>query len=131
MRAVTVRCLASFLAVRPFPAANLSAVDSVLVSVTAACNLAIPEFLFGVRADSLQFRDAVNRVHGETESVRLVIDCQLHRCVDVALLLVTPYVKVPMVRAAVGETVNQPGITMEVEDDRLVDGKERIEIRVR
>jgi hypothetical protein len=99
--------------------------------MTAACNLAIPEYLFGVRADSLQFRDAVNRVDGETESVRLVVDCQFHRCINVPLLLVTPYVQVPMVRAAVGETVNQPGITMKVEDDWLVDGKERIEVRVR
>jgi len=41
--------------------------------MAAACNLAIPECLFGVRADSLQFRDAVNRVDGETESVRLVL----------------------------------------------------------
>src|SRR5215470_3720977 len=126
-----VRCLTSLLVVRPLPTTDLRAVDSVLVSMMAACNLAIPESLFGVGADSLQFRDAVNRVDGETESVRLVVDCQLHRCVDVPLLLITPYVQVPMVCAAVGETVNQPGITMEIEDDRLVDGKERIEVRVR
>ena len=84
-----------------------------------------------MRPDSLQFRDAVNRIDGETEPVRLVVDRQLHRRIDVALLLVTPYVQIPMVGAAVGETVNQPGIAMEIEDDRLVGRKERIEVRVR
>jgi hypothetical protein len=39
--------------------------------------------------------------------------------------------QVPVVCAAVGETVNQPGIAMEVKDDRLVDRKERIEVRIR
>jgi hypothetical protein len=40
--------------------------------MTSACDLAIAEFFFGVRADPLQFWDAVNRVDRETETVRLV-----------------------------------------------------------
>ena len=84
-----------------------------------------------MRADPLQFWDAVNRVDRETEPVRLVVDCQLHRRVDVAFLLVTAHMQVAVVCAAIGETVNQPGIAMEVKDDRLVGRKERIEIRIR
>src|ERR1700746_1825552 len=93
--------LYSFLPVRPLPAADLRAVDSVLVGIATAGNLAIAEFLFGMRANSLQFRDAVDSIDGETEPVCLVADRQLHRCVNVPLLLVTAYVQVPMVRAAV------------------------------
>ena len=36
-----------------------------------------------------------------------------------------------MVRAAVGETVNQPGIAMQIGDDRFVGRKQRIEIFIR
>src|SRR5271167_134167 len=93
----------SFLPARPLPTANFRTVDPVLVSMTPACDLAIAEFFFGVRADPLEFRDAVNRVDRETEPVRLVVDCQLHWRVDVPFLFVTPHVHVLMVRAAIGE----------------------------
>ena len=83
-----------------------------------------------MRSDSLQFRDAIDCINGETESVRLVVDRQFHWSIDVAFLFVAADVDVAMVRPAVSEAVNQPGIAMEVEDDWLVDGKERIEVRV-
>src|SRR5579864_85865 len=91
---------------RPFPTANLRTIDSVLVSVTSASDLHIAEFFFGMRADPLQFRYAINRVDCETEPVRLVVDGQLHRRVDVAFLLVTSHMQVAVVGAAVGEAVN-------------------------
>src|ERR1700757_335061 len=84
-----------------------------------------------MRADPLQSRDAVNRVNRETEPVRLVVDCQLHRRVDVALLFVAAHMQVAMVCAAVGETMNQPRITVKVKDDRLINSKERIKVRIR
>ena len=115
----------------PLPTADLRTVDSVLVSMAPACNLAIAEFFFGMRANPLQLRDAVNRVDCETEPVGLVVNCQFHWRVDVALLFVTAHMQVSVVRAAVGEAVNQPGIAVEVKDDRLVRRKQRIEVRIR
>ena len=76
----------------------------------------------------LQLGDAVDRVNGQAEAVGLVIDGQFHRRVDVAFLLVSAHVK-RLVLAGVGQAVDQPGITMEVEDDRLVGREQRIEIR--
>ena len=87
--------------VRPLPTANLRTVDPVLVCVTPACDLEIVEFLFGVRADPLQFWDTVNRVHGKGEAIDLIVHGQLHRCVDVALLLVPAYMQI-LVLASVG-----------------------------
>jgi len=72
----------------------------------SACNLEITEFFFSVRADALQFRNAVNRIDRKTEPVCLVVDRQLHRRVDVAFLLVTAHMQVRVVCAAVGEAVN-------------------------
>ena len=96
----------SLLVVRPLPTANLRAVDSVLVSMVPACNLAVAKLLFSMRPNPLQFRNAVNGIDGETEPVRLVVNCQFHRRIDVALLLVAAHVQVPVVCPAVGETVN-------------------------
>ena len=67
-----------------------------LVSMATTCNLAVSKFLFRVGTDSLQLRDAVNRVDGETETVCLVINCQLHGRIDVPLLFVTAHVQVSL-----------------------------------
>ena len=123
--------MASLLLVRPLPTCDFRAVDPVLVSMATACDLAVAEFLFGMGTDPLKSRDPVNCVDCETEPVRLIVNCQFHRRVDVALLLVAAHMQVPVVCAAIGETVNQPGIAMEVKDDWLVYRKQRIEIRIR
>src|SRR5271165_6272216 len=115
--------VASFRLVRPLPPTDLRAVDPVLVSMAAACDLAVAEFLFGMRADALERRDSVNRVNGKTEPVGLVVNGQFHRRVDVAFFFVSPHMQVTVVGAAIGEAVNQPGIAVEVEDYRLVGRK--------
>src|SRR5208337_484708 len=121
----------SLLVVRPLPTANPRTVDSVLVSMASACNLAVAKLLFSMRPNPLQFRNAVNGIDGETEPVRLVVNCQFHRRIDIALLFVAADMQIPVVCAPIGETVNQPGIAMEVEDDQLVGRKQRIEISIR
>jgi hypothetical protein len=39
--------------------------------------------------------------------------------------------QVAVVCAPIGEAVNQPGIAMEVKNDGLVSGEERIKVRIR
>ena len=120
---MTVRYGSSLLVVRPLPTADLRTIDAELVRMTTACNLAITEFFFGVCADPLKFRDRQYASIARLEPVRLVLNCQFHRAFDVALLLVAAHVQVAMVCTAIGKTVNQPWITMEVKDDRLIDSK--------
>ena len=123
--------LSSSLLIRPLPTADLGAVDSVLVSMVLARKLAITEFLFSMRSNPLQFSHAVNGVDGEAEAVRLIVNCQLHGSVNVSLLFVTANMQVPVILAAVSETVNQPGVAMEVKNDRLVGREERIKVSIR
>ena len=99
-----------------------------LVGVGPASDLLVAEFLPGVAPDPLQPGDAVDGVDGQAEAIGLVVDGQLHRRVDVALFLVPAHVHVPVVLSAVGQAVDQPGVAVEVEDDRLIDGEERVEI---
>ena len=101
-----------------------------LVGVGPASDLLVAEFLPGVAPDPLQPGDAVDGVDGQAEAIGLVVDGQLHRRVDVAFLLVSAHVQ-RLVLAGVGQAVNQPGISVEVEDDRLVGSEQRIEIRIR
>ena len=77
-------------------------------------------FLLDVRAGHLQCRNAVDHVDGQAEAVDLVLDRQFQRRVDAAFFLVAAHVEVLVVGAAVGQAVDQPGVAVEVEDDRLV-----------
>jgi hypothetical protein len=47
-----------------------------------------------------------------------------------AFLLVAAHMEIVVIGAAIGEPVDQPGIAVVGEDDRLVRGEERVEIRV-
>ena len=81
----------------------------------------ILEPVLHVRAGIAQTRHAVDHVDGELEAVDLVDDREFERRVDVALLLVAVNVDVLVIRAAVGELVDERRVRVEVEDDRLVD----------
>jgi len=116
--------------VRPPPTGDIGLVDAVLVRVIPARDLLILELFFGVGSDLLQFRHSLDDVHRETKAVGLILDCKLERCVDIALLFVSAHVHIAVICSAICQTVDEPWISVEVEDDGLIDGKERIKIRI-
>ena len=118
------------LLIGPPPVTRFGLVDAVFVGVVAAVDLHVAQFFLHVGAGHLQARHAVDDVDGETETVDLVFDGQFQRRVDIALFLVAAYVQIPVVGAAVGEAVDQPGIAVEVKNDRLVEGKQAVEVAV-
>ncbi len=65
----------------------------------------------------------VDDVNREVETIDLVLDGELQRRIDIAVLLVAADMEVLMIGPAVGEFVNQPGVTVEIENDRLVHGE--------
>ena len=105
--------------VRPSPPGNLGAIDTMLVGIGSASDLLVPEFLLRVSADLLEFGNAIDRIDRQTEAIDFVIHGQLHWRVNVPLLLVTADMQSPVL-AAVRQSVDQPGITVEVEHDWLV-----------
>src|SRR5271169_6089965 len=115
--------------VRPPPSRDFWAVNAVLVCIVSARDLLVAEPLLGVAPNLLQRRGPVNHVHCQAKSVGLVIDRQLHRSIDIPFLLVTPHVQ-RLVLAAICQAVNQPGISVEIEDDWLVNREQRIEVPV-
>ena len=72
----------------------------------------------------------VDDVDRQIETVDLVPHGQLERRIDIAMFLVAAHVEVLVVGAAVGELVNQPGVAVEVENDRLVGGEQAVKVPV-
>lgn len=65
-------------------------------------------------------RQTIDSIHRETVSVSLVTDSEFERSVDVTLLLVASNVDVQGTWALVSESVDEPGVRVEVEDDGSV-----------
>src|SRR5262249_62276334 len=78
-----------------------------------------------------KFWHTVDRGGGEVKPVELIEHAHVEWRRGGALFLVAAHVKVPVALAAIGQPVNKPGIAMEREDDRLVDGEQRVKILIR
>ena len=81
-------------------------------------------------ADALQAGHAVNHVAREVKSIQVVKDRHIERSRRRSFLFVSADMEVVVIRAPIGQAVNQPRITVVREDDRLVDCKDRIELTV-
>ena len=73
---------------------------------------------------------AVDHVRHQMEPVEVVHDRHVERRADRPFFLVAAHVQVLVVGAAVGQPVDQPGVAVVGEDDRLVLGEERVEVVV-
>ncbi len=98
--------------------------------ILATSDLHVPELLLGMCTYCLKFRYPIDDVDRQRVSIDFILDRQFHRRVDVAAFLISANVKVPVIGPVIGEPVNQPGIAVEVEDDRFVDSKQAIKIAI-
>src|SRR5579871_5490501 len=128
--AIRGRGIAAYLLVGPAPSRDLRGVDAMFVCVPAAGDLTVAELLLGMCADALQSGDAVDGVDGKAEAVGFVVDRQLHRRIDVTFFLVAAHMQVLVVSAPVGQSMDQPRISMEIEDDRLVRREQGVEVLI-
>ena len=100
-----------------------------LVGVGPASDLGVAKFLLGMATDVLQPRDAIDGVDGQAKAIGLVVYGELHWCIDVALLLVSAHVY-RLVLTSVSKAMDQPWITVKIENDRFIAGEKRVEVRV-
>ena len=101
-----------------------------LVGVIATINLHVTKLFFDVSADPLKLRSTIDDITREREAICFVIDSQLKRRVDVPFFLIAANVNVVMIGPAICQTVNQPRISMEIKNHRLVGREEGIKIAV-
>ena len=67
----------------------------------------------------------------EVETIEIVQHRHVERRGRRAFLLVAAHVKVVVIGAAIGQAMDQPGIAVKGEDDRLVLREQRVEVRDR
>src|SRR5215469_2116931 len=120
----------SSLSIRPLPPGNLGTVDAMLVGVRPALDLPISEPFLGVPPDLLEARNPINGINRNREAIDFVVHRQLHGSVDVAFLFVAAHVQI-LIIPRISEAMNQPGISVEVENDRFVRSEQRIKVAVR
>ena len=82
------------------------------------------KFLLQVGGGWANFWGAINYVHRKVETVQVVQDYHVERCRRGSFLFVSSNVQIAVVRPAVGQAVNEPGVPVIGEDDGLVRGKE-------
>ena len=109
---------------------RISGMSSPYVSMYCLCSISLSCLLRFRRRAGRRSGQAVDGVHDEVEAVQIVQHRHVEGGGDRALFLVAADVDVVVVRAAVGQPVNQPRVAMEGEDDRLVRGEEFVEVRV-
>lgn len=68
----------------------------------------------------MQAWDTINSIHSQTVPISFVPDGKFQWCVDVSLLLVAADVEIELAGSLVGESVNEPWVGMEVEDDGFI-----------
>ena len=83
------------------------------------------------RSFRAQARHAVDDVHDQVEPIEVVQHHHVERGGRGPLLFVPTHVDVVVIRAAVGETVDEPRITVIRKDHRAVGGEHGIELGVR
>ena len=86
---------------------------------------------FRCAAGGLHSRYAIDHVDRQVEAIHFVANRQFQRSIDIPPLHVSAHVNVGVVGPAISELVNEPGIAVEVEDDRLVLGEQRVEVAIR
>jgi hypothetical protein len=75
-----------------------------------------------------QLRQAGDCVHHQVKAIQIVKHGHVEGSGDRAFLFVAANMQVLMVGTAVGKSMDQPWVSMERKDDRLVRGEDRIEI---
>ena len=114
----------------PFPITNFRQVLTVFSNVLRVLDKFVLKLLLEIDALVAGLWQAIDGVHDEVEAVQIIEHRHIERRGDRTFFFVAADVQVLMVGATVGESVDQPGISVEREDDRFVFGEELVEIRV-
>src|SRR5882757_2991066 len=115
----------------PRPAADFRHVVTVAGNILAVLDQPVADRLLGIGGPRAQPRQPVDRGAHQVETVELVQHAHVERRRGRALLLVAAHVDIAVPVPTVGQAMDEPGIAVKGEDDRLVGGEQRIEIPVR
>ena len=108
----------------PPPVSNFRHVFTVLADVMLMFGELVLKLLLQVSPLGTQLRQAVDYVHHQVEAIQIVKHGHVEGGGDRAFLFVAADVQVLVVGAAVGQPVDQPWVSMERKNGRLILGEE-------
>ena len=114
----------------PSPIPNLRPINSFGIGVFDTVDDPAFQPFLEVCAGALQTWDAVDDIDRQVEAVDLIADRQFQWRVDIAFFFVAAYVNIRVVGPPISELVNQPRVSVKIENHRLVPSKQRIEIAI-
>ena len=109
---------------RPLPIPDFRHVLAMFVDVFFVLDELVPKLLLEIDAFDARLRQPIDRVHHEVEAVQVIQHSHVEGCCDRAFFFVAADMQVLVVGAAVSQPVDQPRVSMEGKDDRLVFGEE-------
>src|SRR5215467_11070607 len=112
--------------VSPRPTRDLGHIVPVTGDVLLVLDELVANCLLGISGARTELGDTIDHIADEVETVEFVHDAHIERRTGGAFLLVAAHMQVVMTVSPVGQAVNEPRISMEGKDDRLVRGKQRI-----
>ena len=113
----------------PLPVPDLRHILAVLIDVMLVLDELVLHHLLQIGPLGTQLRQPIDHVLHQMKPVQVVLYPHVEGRCNRALFLVAPDVQVA-VGPAVGQPVDQPGVSMKAKDDVLVFREERIVIRV-
>src|SRR5215471_12201197 len=113
------------------PVANVGRVIAQALDVLAVLDESLAEGLLRVGPDLGQAGHSIEHLDSQVEAIELVQDHHVERRGGRALLLVTTDVHIGVIRAPIGQPMDQPRVAVIGEDDRSVAREQRVEIAVR
>ena len=90
----------------------------------------VADRLLGVGGALAKLRHAVDDVADQMEAVEVVDHAHVERRGRRSLFLVAAHMNVVVAGPPIGQAVDEPRIAVKGEDDRLVDGEERVEVAI-
>src|SRR4029453_14117835 len=114
----------------PLPIRDLGTIHAKLAGVFLTLDPLVDQLLASARAGGTETGHPVNGIDGQSEAVGLIADGELQRRVDVALLFVAAHMDIVLTRPAVGEAMDEPGVSMEVEDHGFIRGENGFELTI-
>src|SRR6185295_8351164 len=106
----------------------IRSINTEFVGVMPAGDLHVSKLLFGMRTDILKFRHAINYVDCQSESINFILNRQFQWRVYISPFLVATHVNVLMVSSVVGKSMNQPRVSVKIENYWLVDREQSVKV---
>src|SRR3974390_2859467 len=115
----------------PSPARDLGHVVAVLANELLMVDELVSDRLLGISRPRPKLWYAVDHIAHQVEAIEIVEHAHVEGCGRCAFFLVAAHMNVIVAIAPVGQSVNQPRVTVKGKDDGLVCRKENVKLAIR